>query len=270
MKKHLIVLGLLSVLLIGNFSGCVGPEVTEPFNGEYPVDAQTIVRVSNINGGIQITGWVGDSVTISAVKKSTSGDAGLRNINISVSRTGNTLEIETKYTGQPLTQFGVDYTIKIPYNTTLESVTTSNGAIQVSNVKGNLSATSSNGAVTVETVKGTVSATTSNGQIEIQEVTGLGTLRSSNAAINAEVRSIQDDVDIETSNAAVTVYVNPFLNASFEMTTSNAKIHLQGLALNTSRMEDTHVIGTLGTDGHRIDIRTSNAPIYLYNWNPSD
>ncbi len=263
MKNHLIVLGLLSVLFIGFFSGCVGPEVTETFNQEYPVDALTIVRVSSINGGIEITGWEGDTVSVSAVKRSTSGDAGLRSLNISVSQSGNYLEIKTTYTGQLLMQSGVDYSIKVPYNTTVESLTTSNGAIHVLDVKGNLAATSSNAAVSVEKVKGFVSVTTSNGKIEIQNVTGIGNLRTSNAAVTTEIQSIQDDVDIETSNGEVTVFVNPFLNASFEMTTSNAKIHLQGILLNVSLLEDTHIIGSLGTDGKKIDIHTSNAQIYV-------
>lgn len=264
MMKHLLTVGFLSVFLIGLFSGCVGPEVTETFNAEYPVNPQTVIRVSNINGAIEITGWENDLVSVSAMKRSTSGEEGLRSLNISVSQTENSLEIMTKYTGQLLMQSGVDYSIKVPFNTTIDTLTTSNGAVEVSHVRGNLSATSSNGAVTIKNVKGIVTVTTSNGYIEVQNVTGIKSLRTSNAAVDTEIQSIQDNVDIETSNGAVTVYVNPLLNATFEMTTSNADIQLHGITLNTSLLEDTHVIGTLGNDGKKIDIHTSNAHVYLY------
>lgn len=264
MMKHLIAIGVLSILLIGFFSGCIGPEVTETFNQEYPVNAQTIIRVSNINGAVEIAGWENDFISVSAVKRSTSGEDGLRSLNISVTPTGNYLEIKTKYTGQLLMQSGVDYSIKVPFNTTIDTLTTSNGAVEVSHVRGNLSVTSSNGAVTMKNVKGIVTVSTSNGHIEIQNVTGIESLRTSNAAVDTEIQGIQDDVDIETSNGAVTVYVNPLLNATFEMTTSNADIQLQGIVLNTSLLEDTHVIGSLGNDGKKIDIHTSNAHIYLY------
>ena len=269
MKQPLFFIVFLSIILIGGFSGCVGPEVTETFNGVYPVDALTILSVSNINGAIEITGWNGNTVSVSAVKRSTSGDTGLRNTNISVTHTGNHLEIETKHTGQQMIQSSVDYTIKIPYNTTIESLTTTNGAIEVSHVKGNLTATSTNGAIIIENVNGVVSVTTSNGHIEVQNVTGIGNLRSSNAAVTAEIKSIQDNVDIETSNGAITIYVNPNLNATFEMTTSNAKIQLHEISLNVTLMEDTHVIGTLGTDGHKLNIRTSNAQIDIHRFAPS-
>ncbi len=263
MKKHLIVIGLISVVLSGCFSGCVGPGVTDYFNGEYPVDEQTIVSVSNINGQVEITGWSGDNVTVYAVKTSTLGEEELRNVNISVTQIGNHLEIETKYTGQKFIQAGVEYSIKVPFNTTIGTIITSNGGIQISNTKGDIIASSSNGAIIMENVDGVVSATTSNGHIEILNTTGVSDIRTSNAAITAEVQSIPDDVSIETSNGAVTVYVNPLLNATLEMTTSNAKVKLQDLTLNISLLEDTHVIGTLGVDGQKIDIHTSNANIYL-------
>ncbi len=263
MKKHLVIIGLISVVLIGNLSGCVGPDVTDYFNGEYPINAQTIVSVSNINGQIEITGWDGRNVSVYAVKKSTFGVEELDKTNISVTHTGNHLEIITKYTGQKLIQTSVDYTIKVPYNTTIASLTTSNGGIQISKVKGDISATSSNGAIIIEDVNGIVSATTSNGHIEIQNTTGISDIRTSNAAVTAEIQSIQDDISIETSNGAVTVYLNPLMNATLEMTTSNAKVKLQDISLNISLSEDTHVIGTLGNNNRKIDIHTSNANIYL-------
>ncbi len=263
MKKHLVIIGLISVVLIGNLSGCVGPDVTDYFNGEYPINAQTIVSVSNINGQIEITGWDGRNVSVYAVKKSTFGVEELDKTNISVTHTGNHLEIITKYTGQKLIQTRVDYTIKVPYNTSIASLTTSNGGIQISKVKGDISATSSNGAIIIEDVNGIVSATTSNGHIEIQNTTGISDIRTSNAAVTAEIQSIQDDISIETSNGAVTVYLNPLMNATLEMTTSNAKVKLQDISLNISLSEDTHVIGTLGNNNRKIDIHTSNANIYL-------
>ncbi len=263
MKKHLVIIGLISVVLIGNLSGCVGPEVIDYFNGEYPINAQTIVSVSNINGQIEITGWDGDNVSVYAVKKSTFGEEELHKANISVTQTGNHLEIITKYTGQKLIQTRVDYTIKVPYNTSIASLTTSNGGIQISKVKGDISATSSNGAIIIEDVNGIVSATTSNGHIEIRNTSGISDLRTSNAAITTEIQSIEDDINIETSNGAVTVYINPLMNATLEMTTSNAKVKLQGISLNISLLEDTHVIGTLGINSLKIDIHTSNANIYL-------
>jgi DUF4097 and DUF4098 domain-containing protein YvlB len=265
MKRLLIILGMLTMVLVNGLCGCVGPVVTDEFNGEYTINPYTFLSVTNLNGGIDIIGWDGDKVTVNAVKKSTYGTETLNRVNISVSQTENHLEIVTKYPDQKFVQAEVDYTIKVPYNVTIETVTTTNGAIDINNGSGDLLASTSNGAITLTDIEGIVSATTSNGHIEIRRTTGVSDVRTSNAAITAEVYSFQDDIRIETSNAAISLYLNPQLNATVDMITSNSKIHLQGIALNVSLLEDTHVIGTLGENGKRIDVHTSNANIYIYN-----
>lgn len=265
MKKRLMMLGMLVMVLINGLSGCFGPVVTDEFNGEYTITSHTFLSVTNINGGIDIIGWDGDTVTVSAVKKSTYGTEALNRVNISVSQTENHLEIVTKYPDQKFVQAEVDYTIKVPYNITIETVMTTNGAIYITNGSGDLLASTSNGAITLTDIDGIVSATTSNGHIDIRRTTGISDVRTSNAAITSEVYSFQDDIQIETSNAGISLYLNPQLNATIEMMTSNSKIHLQGISLNVSLVEDTHVIGTLGENGKRIDVHTSNANIYVYN-----
>jgi DUF4097 and DUF4098 domain-containing protein YvlB len=268
MKKHLIVLVILTIVLSSILSGCGGPKTSEYFNEEYTINPNTIVSVTNINGPVEITSWGGDTVTVDAVKESSYGAEDLQNVNISVSQTENHLEIVTRYTGQRLIQAGVSYNIKVPYNVTIETITTSNGAILISGTKGDILASTSNGAIEISDIDGVVSATTSNGHIEIKNTTGVGDLRTSNAAITADVRSILGDISIETSNAAISVSLNPFLNVTLDMTTSNSQIRVQGVSLNTSLLEDTHVIGTLGTGSQRIDVHTSNAHIDLSKLQP--
>jgi hypothetical protein len=263
MKGHMIVFGIITVVLISGFSGCVGPLSTDYFNGEYAVTPYTIVSVTNINGQVDITGWDGDNVTVEAVKKSSFGTEALNNVNISVSQTENHLEIVARYTSQKILQASVDFTIKVPYNVIIETITTSNGAIQISKTKGDILASSSNGAILIDDVDGVVSATTSNGLIEVQETTGIGNLHTSNAAISAEIRSFQNNISIDTSNGAITIAINPSLNAMLDMTTSNAKVTFQGVSLDVSLLEETHVTGTLGMDGQRIDVHTSNANIHV-------
>jgi hypothetical protein len=48
-----------------------------------------------------------------------------------------------------------------------------------------------------------------------------------------------------------------------EMTTSNSQITFEGISLNVQLLEQTHVIGSIGSHGYKIDIRTSNGKIQL-------
>ena len=264
MKKKVIICGIIILFFIAGLSGCFGPQVTDYFNGSYVVSEQTILTVTNINGQIEITSWDGNNVTINAVKKSSFGQEELDDIDIIVTSLGNYLNIQTKYIGLSTIRGSVDMNIKVPHNIHIESVTTSNGAILITNTTGNLTASSSNGAIILNTIDGYVSAETSNGRVEIKGTTGIkDEIRTSNGAITVEVADFRDNINIDTSNGPVSVYLNPSLNVMIEMTTSNSQITFEGISLNVQLLEQTHVIGSLGSDGRKIDIRTSNGKIQL-------
>jgi hypothetical protein len=269
MKQLLILAGILTMLLFSGLNGCIGQFATETITNMYEANDQTVITVSNFNGQVDITGWNGATVMVTAVKKTSVGQADLANINISVTTSDNHLDIKTIYTGPSTTQPSVDMTLKVPYNVTIDTVETSNGPIHLSSTKGDTILSTSNGAIFVNHVTGFVSAATSNAYIEIKGATGVTGAHTSNAAISCEVHAIRDNCSIDTSNAAITVYLNPLLNATVDAATSNAKVTVQGITLNVSLLEETHVIGTLGTDGQRIEVRTSNANMYLYNLQPS-
>ncbi|DAC71905.1 MAG TPA: hypothetical protein DSN98_07980 [Thermoplasmata archaeon] len=263
MEKKVIVGGIIALFFVAGLSGCVGPRVTDYFNGSYAASEQTILTVTNINGQVEITGWDGGNVTVNAVKKSSFGKEELDKIKINVTLIGNHLNIETKYTGLATIQGSVDMTIKVPRTIHIESVTTSNGAIQITDTRGDIKTSSSNGAIIIDTVDGYVSAKTSNGRIEVKGTAGIKNIQTSNGAITVEVADFQDNVSIDTSNGAVAVYLNPSVNATLEMTTSNGKITVEGISLNVELLEEAHVIGSLGSGSRRLDIHTSNGNIQL-------
>ena len=263
MEKKVIICGSIVLFFVIGFSGCFGPQTTDYFNGSYAINEQTILTVTNINGQVEISSWDGNNVTINAVKKSSFGQEELDKIDINVTSIGDYLNIQTQYAGLSSIQGSVDMNIKIPHTIHIESVTTSNGAIQITNTNGDIKASSSNGAIIINTVNGYVSAETSNGRIEVKETTGIKNIHTSNGAITVEVADFRDNIGIDTSNGPVAVYLNPALNATIEMTTSNGQITFEGISLNVQLLELTHVIGSLGSDGHKIDIHTSNGKIQL-------
>jgi DUF4097 and DUF4098 domain-containing protein YvlB len=198
------------------------------------------------------------------VKKSSFGQEELDKIDINVTTIGNYMNIQTKYTGLSTIRGSVDMHIKVPQTIHIKSVTTSNGAIQITDTNGNITTSSSNGAIIINTVDGYVSAETSNGRIEVKGTTGIkDNIRTSNGAITVEVANFYNDITIDTSNGPVAVYLNPSLNATIEMTTSNNQITFEEIFLNVQLLEQTHVIGSLGSNDQKLDIHTSNGKIQL-------
>jgi len=103
MKKQYVIVGILVVFLVGGLSGCVGPQTTEYFNAEYEANENTVLKVTTLNGQIEITAWDGDNVSFNAVKKSTFGQEELDKVEINVIESENKIEIEAKYMGQRTT-----------------------------------------------------------------------------------------------------------------------------------------------------------------------
>jgi DUF4097 and DUF4098 domain-containing protein YvlB len=97
----------------------------------------------------------------------------------------------------------------------------------------------------------------------VSGTTGIKDLQSSNGLINTEIFDFQDDISISTSNGAITVYINPSLNADIDMETSNGQISITGMMLNFSTSEEKHKAGRLGDGGNELEIKTSNGNIYL-------
>lgn len=263
MKKRVMIVGIFLILLISGISGCFGPQATDYFNGEYDVNENTILKVTTFNGQIEINTWDGEKVVFNAIKKSRFGQDELDKAEINVFESKNLIEIEAEYIGSRSSTPSVDMNIKVPQNITIDYVKTSNGAIQISGVKGNISAITSNGDIDIEDIKGYISATTSIGRIDVKDTTGIKDLKSSNGRIYAEIFDFKDDISISTSNGGIDVYINSLLNADIEMTTSNGQISIIGITLNITNSEDKHIVGKLVDGGNKIDIHTSNGNIYL-------
>ncbi len=252
------------VLFVG-FSGCVGPEVTDYFNENYDANENTILKVTTINGQIEINNWDGETISLNAVKKSRIGREELDLVEINSIEMGDQIEIEAKYIGQRATIPSVDMNIKVPRNITIDTVKTSNGDVIISGIKGDVKSTSSNGGIFIENVDGYVSATTSNGRIDIKGTTGIADLTTSNGNIDVEIFEFQDNISIGTSNGAITVYINSSINAEIDMTTSNGQITISGISLDLTLNEEKHKAGELGEGGNSIDMHTSNGNIKLQN-----
>jgi len=263
MKKKLLIVVLTIMILLG-LTGCLGGQYTDYFNKEYETNENTVLKVTTLNGQIEIYNWDDDVISLNAIKKSRISTEELDNIDINVDEYANQIEIEALYIGQRTIQPSVDMNIKIPSYVRVDTLTTSNGAIIIKDVKGNITAHSSNGEINIENVDGYITASTSNGRIDIKSTTGISNLQSSNGVINAEIYDFQGDINISTSNGGITLYINPSLNADIEVETSNGQIVTNGIILSLITNEEKHKIGTLGDGGNKITIKTSNGNINMY------
>lgn len=276
------VLALL--VLAAALSGCIGTpglETTEEFNRTVTVEPDSGLVVINRNGGVSMSVREGETVAVSAVKRSAYGQGELDKVRIEVTE-GDPLRIETVHAGvNP--RVSVHYTIEVPPALVLRTVESSNGPIDLSGVRvnatelrtsngpirvdgapgGDIGAATSNGPIEVRGVEGYVTAKTSNGGVTVEDCGGVLELQTSNGPVSAGIPAVRGDAAITTSNGRITLRLAEDLDARIVATTSNGRIAVNNLALHLDESSGTRVSGTLGDGGPTIAVTTSNGNIDL-------
>lgn len=203
------------------------------------------------NGGAEVATWDGDSVAVDAYVHSwgrSDSDAEEMNHSVTVTLRGGVLSADGPDQGHSQ-KWAVMFVVRVPKRQDL-TITTTNGPIDVSDVKGSLQLETTNGPITLDGVSGNVRARLQNGPLTISlagtswDGTGL---------------------DAQTVNGPLTIRVPEGYNAQLETGTRNGPFHtdipitVQG---NIGRVGQ-QISTTLGRGGVTLRATTTNGPLTI-------
>lgn len=224
-----------------------GARETEDFAQSHPMKPGGRLSLENFNGSVEISGWDQEKLEVTGTKHASKRDL-LALLRVDVRVTGDAAEIRSiRPTDVPRHgNLGVRYRIKVPRNTRLDRVVSSNGAIGVENVEAVARLRTSNGPVKVTGSKGDADVATSNGPVEIRDFSGSVMVVTSNGPVRAG--GVQGRLDVKTSNGPISVDGTDFNRGqAVRLQTSNGPVTL-------------NVAASLDADVHAT---TSNGPITL-------
>ena len=213
------MLAALSVALLAASSLKAEDAMQERFEKKYDLASVRKVRVQNVNGAIQIESG-GDQLQVVAVKKvKSASDADLlKETEIRVTKSGNTIEVETILPKRgrffQWSFFGrtgsadVAYQITLPASLALEAETV-NGRLTAANRSGDLVLSTVNGGVRVDGQDGPLKVNTVNGSVEVSFA---GPMRQAS---------------LETVNGSVTVTCARESSIRCTLQTTNGRIQSQ-------------------------------------------
>ncbi len=276
----------------------------EDFHFSYPLTSGGTLQVENFNGSIEISGWDKNTVDIDGTKYAAT-EARLREININVTPSANSVTIRTVPPLDRHGNYGARYLIHVPRKTELTSIVSSNGAIRVDTIEGRTHLKTSNGTIRASQLQGSLDARTSNGTVDVSDVTGDTTLHTSNGAVRADIRKgsfeattsngaitarlIEPDskpirlessnghieltmdaareVHADTSNSSITVRMPGSAGAVVRAHTSNASITSDfDVSVRGGMLSKHRLEGTIGSGGPLLDLGTSNGGIKLVRY----
>jgi len=268
MRTHILALPVALGLV-----GLVGCDIedfgnsqrySQDFHYNYPMKAGGRLSLETFNGSVEISGWDQNTVDISGTKYAATPE--LRDsIKIDVEHSGDSVEIRTERPSARRGGMGAKYIIRVPRQTQLDRVVSSNGSIHMLDIDGGARLKTSNGGVRAEHVRGNFDAQTSNGGIDIENLDGSATLHTSNGRVHAE--EVRGSLEAETSNGSINVRLTkPEAGRPVKLETSNGSIELTMEAMNQNEVRAStsnsgitlHLAGDIGAN---LTADTSNSSI---------
>jgi hypothetical protein len=250
-------------------AGCTANAATEEYAKAYPVNGRVAVHIHVLDARVQVVTTDDPRVEFQVrYDKWEGSDSALA---ISSRQDGNVVELTANEDHHDWGVWGGFHgrggvvEVRMPKNADLQ-VETSNGAIDVSALKGSVRAHTSNGAISVDRVDGDCDLSTSNGRIHAEGRFDLLELHSSNGGIvaRAEVGSrVSSGWRIGTSNAGIDLAVPTDLKADLDAGTSNGGIQLDLPVMVQGSQGRSRVHGALNGGGPEVSVHTSNGHIRL-------
>jgi DUF4097 and DUF4098 domain-containing protein YvlB len=184
-------------------------------------------------------------------------------VQIKLEQTGNILTVtaEKPHVGHNRS-IGVSFNIIVPKQTSVEC-SSSYGAIELSNLQGNLKGKTSSGKIKSENIQGSTQLVTSYGSITCKKISGDSIyLKSSSGSINIE--NIRGSTELFTSYGDITC--NDFSDGDINLKTSSGRIILSKASLGNC---DAHTsYGSVTCEelkGNLIKLHSGNGNISVTN-----
>lgn len=250
------ILGTLAALLVLAMQAHASEQgsETEEFHQTYPLAANGRVELENINGSVHISAWDRNEVKVDAVKRAWSKQR-LDEAKIKIDARDNSISVRTEYPEHNHTFWNdghhdepasVEYTLTIPRNARLDSVSLVNGNLDLDGLTGEIKASCVNGKLAAHKLGGRTELSTVNGKLE------------------ASLDRLVSPVEVSSVNAAVLVTLPSDAKAQLEATTVNGAISDDfGLLVTKHRFVGRDLRGELGGGGPQVRVSNVNGRIEI-------
>jgi lia operon protein LiaG len=161
----------------------------QDFQKNYRIGAGGAVNIRNVSGDVTVTGYNGDTITVTAYKEGPDRDQ----VTIEDASGGSNVDVRARYPENCNCNVSVRFDVKVPsgINYRYDSITSVSGDVHISNVKGDLHAKSVSGDVSVKGAAGAVNAASVSGDVEVE----IQSLEGENGPM--EFNSVSGDVDVK-------------------------------------------------------------------------
>jgi len=263
--KRLFVFLMLTFALVQSIQAAT---LEETFKKRTDAKGLTDITLSNTNGNIEVSSWERDEIEVIAYKKVRAesderAERMMSSVKIKIEDKDGSLHIETilpknRHSGDGFFTWlfnggssgaSVNYEIKIPKQMDME-IHSTNGAITVTDCKGDFDLSTTNGKIRAEDIAGTVQAKSTNGSLRI----------------SFRKISTEQDMRFRTTNGSIKLYLPVNTNADFEAHTTNGSIKCELPLTEKYEKSRKRLEGEINNGGALISARTTNGSIRVMEY----
>ena len=265
----------LLVLLAGcsiNIGGC---DLTAKYERQVqlsaPLQPGSIFALQNFNGSVTVRGAGVNDCNVSATitARATTEDQ--------AKELAELIEIQLQPSDGKLTakmqkpdsiknkHFSIKFDVTVPNQTDL-NLKTHNGAMKITNIKGDTRAETFNGSFTAERIAGTAWLKTHNGSVKCTEISGDATLKTFNGGVKvfySEDAPADCNVSMTTFNGGIELTPPPNFSAAVEASTHNGSVNTDLPITVTGELSKKKLVGTIGAGEGKLRLETFNGSIKI-------
>jgi DUF4097 and DUF4098 domain-containing protein YvlB len=202
MKRRIISLTIPCALVLL----CIGTTAAaQDFQKTYRIGAGSQIKIGNISGDVIVTGYDGDAIIVTGIKKGRDRDQ----VEIEDKSGSSSVDVGVRYPKRCNCEASVRFEVQVPrsisYEETFGSVS---GDVHVTGVTGHLHASAVSGDVHIKDVSGSVSATAVSGDVnvEIARLEGAEDMKFSTVSGDVTLSlpaSLDADVDMSSFSGSI-------------------------------------------------------------------
>lgn len=241
----------VSVVLFAVLALNVNAKVNDTVEKSFDLTGKGQLLLENINGDVDIESWSEQRVKVTANISAKNQESRDR-IKINTKQSGNRISVETEYEqesgswGHNNNGGSVDYVIMVPQTIDLRKLEVINGSLTIKQVAGELNA---------DVINGKINASGLASDINVDSINGAVELSLADTAKNI-------DIEVETVNGSIRVYVPKDFGAKVEASSGNGSIKTDfGIQGTKGKYYGNDLEGNFGDASSNIRLESVNGSI---------
>ena len=182
------------------------------------------ITIKNVSGDINISGYEGAAVEISAYKEGRDRDM----VSVENLSTANHVSLRAKYAEDCNCDASLRFEVRVPRSTrfNFDKISAASGNLRAENVTGRIDLHTASGDVTLTGVSGEIDASSASGTVKVRDASGSVRANSASGDVDVELTRVEGEGDLRFSTASgnVSVRLPASVDAMVEASTASGKI----------------------------------------------